>query len=79
MVCSWCPASWHAYSKQSSCRGSYYIKHSARYFWQMLEQGVYLPPSQFEACFLSLALEDSMLEETIIAVETVLHRLSQEA
>ncbi len=51
----------------------------ARYFWQMLEQGVYLPPSQFEACFLSLALEDSMLEETIIAVETVLKTLSQEA
>jgi glutamate-1-semialdehyde 2,1-aminomutase len=51
----------------------------ARYFWQMLERGIYLPPSQFEACFISLALEDSMLEETIIAVETVLKALSQEA
>jgi glutamate-1-semialdehyde 2,1-aminomutase len=50
----------------------------ARYFWQMLEQGIYLPPSQFEACFISLALEDSMLEETLIAIESVLKSLSQE-
>ena len=27
----------------------------ARFFWSMLEQGVYLPPSQFEAAFLPAA------------------------
>jgi glutamate-1-semialdehyde 2,1-aminomutase len=47
----------------------------SRYFWEMLARGIYLPPSQFEACFISLALEDSMLEETIQAVEFVLRRL----
>ncbi len=36
----------------------------ARFFWNMLARGVYLPPSQFETCFISLALDDGMLEET---------------
>ena len=40
----------------------------ARFFWSMLEHGVYLPPSQFEGCFISLALEDEMIEETVEAV-----------
>ncbi len=40
----------------------------ARYFWDMLARGIYLPPSQFEACFISLALEDAMIEETIDAI-----------
>ena len=34
-------------------------------FWNMLSRGVYLPPSQFETCFISLALEDEMIEETV--------------
>lgn len=37
----------------------------ARYFWRMLQQGIYLPPSQFEACFISLALSDEMIEQTV--------------
>jgi glutamate-1-semialdehyde 2,1-aminomutase len=44
----------------------------ALYFWHMLEQGIYLPPSQFEACFISLALDDAMLEETVKCVELAL-------
>jgi glutamate-1-semialdehyde 2,1-aminomutase len=44
----------------------------ARFFWDMLARGVYLPPSQFEACFISLALEDAMLEETVKVVEAEL-------
>jgi glutamate-1-semialdehyde 2,1-aminomutase len=44
----------------------------ARFFWRMLEHGVYLPPSQFEGCFMSLALEDEMLEETVKAVKMAL-------
>ena len=37
----------------------------AQYFWNMLARGIYLPPSQFEACFISLALDDEMIKETI--------------
>ncbi len=44
----------------------------ARFFWHMLEGGIYLPPSQFEACFISLALDDAMLEETVKQVELAL-------
>lgn len=47
----------------------------ARFFWHMLERGVYLPPSQFESCFISLALEDRMIEETVKAVQLSLHEL----
>jgi glutamate-1-semialdehyde 2,1-aminomutase len=41
----------------------------------MLEHGIYLPPSQFEANFISLALDDAMLEETVCSVETTLQAL----
>ena len=44
----------------------------ARFFWSMLKQGVYLPPSQFESCFISLALEDEMIEETVQAARVAL-------
>jgi len=44
----------------------------ARFFWNMLARGVYLPPSQFEACFISLALDDTMLGETISSVKLAL-------
>jgi glutamate-1-semialdehyde 2,1-aminomutase len=33
----------------------------------MLEQGIYLPPSQFEAMFLSAAHSESDINETIEA------------
>ena len=44
----------------------------AQYFWEMLARGIYLPPSQFESCFISLALDDAMLDETVKAVAEVL-------
>lgn len=44
----------------------------ARFFWSMLRQGIYLPPSQFETCLVSLALDDAMLEETVKAVGVAL-------
>lgn len=44
----------------------------ARFFWSILKQGIYLPPSQFEGCFISLALEDEMIEETVEAVSVAL-------
>ena len=42
----------------------------AKYFNSMLEQGVYLPPSQFEACFISAAHSEQDIADTIKAVET---------
>jgi glutamate-1-semialdehyde 2,1-aminomutase len=36
-----------------------------RFFHAMLERGVYLPPSQFEAAFVSLAHGSEDLEQTI--------------
>ncbi len=39
----------------------------AGYFNQMLESGIYLPPSQFEACFVSIAHSQADLNKTIEA------------
>ena len=39
------------------------------YFHSMLEQGVYLPPSQFETNFISLAHTPEDIEKTIAAAE----------
>ena len=44
----------------------------ARFFWSMLKRGMYLPPSQFESCFISLAMEDKMIHETVEAVKLAL-------
>jgi len=44
----------------------------AHYFWNMLARGIYLPPSQFEACFISLALDDAMIQETVESIEFAL-------
>jgi glutamate-1-semialdehyde 2,1-aminomutase len=44
----------------------------ANFFWSMLKRGVYLPPSQFESCFISLAMEDKMIYETVDAVKLAL-------
>lgn len=48
----------------------------AKYFWGMLERGVYLPCSQFEANFLSAAHTDADLDATITAAKDVLSTLS---
>jgi glutamate-1-semialdehyde 2,1-aminomutase len=39
----------------------------ARYFTEMLNQGIYLPPSQFESNFISTKHTDELLERTIKA------------
>jgi glutamate-1-semialdehyde 2,1-aminomutase len=39
----------------------------AKYFNSMLEQGIYLPPSQYEACFISAAHTKNDLDKTIEA------------
>ena len=43
-----------------------------RFFNVMLDHGVYLPPSQFEAWFVSLAHDDAAIDKTIAAAEKAL-------
>ncbi|MFQ5827369.1 MAG: aspartate aminotransferase family protein, partial [Dehalococcoidia bacterium] len=50
-----------------------------RFFRGMLERGTYLPPSQFEAIFLSLAHTEEDIEATIRASDEVLSTLEAEA
>ncbi len=40
-----------------------------RYFWAMLERGVYLAPSAFEAGFVSLCQYDGIIDQTLDAAE----------
>lgn len=39
----------------------------ADFFWKLLEGGIYIPPSQFEAWFLNTQLNDSKLNQTLEA------------
>ena len=39
----------------------------ARFFWEMLARGVYLPCSQFEAAFVSSAHTEADIDQTIAA------------
>jgi glutamate-1-semialdehyde 2,1-aminomutase len=44
----------------------------ARFFWGMMDRGIYLPCSQFEAAFLSGAHTDKQLEQTLKAAREAL-------
>ncbi|KAL9266078.1 Glutamate-1-semialdehyde 2,1-aminomutase 2, chloroplastic-like protein [Drosera capensis] len=46
-----------------------------RFYRGMLEEGVYLAPSQFEAGFTSLAHSSEDIQQTIAAAEKVFHRI----
>ncbi len=46
-------------------------KMFADYFQGMVERGIYLPPSQFEALFVSLAHSEGEIQETILAAREV--------
>jgi glutamate-1-semialdehyde 2,1-aminomutase len=50
-------------------------KRFAQFFIEMMEQGIYLPPSQFEAWFLSLAHTQKDLHKTIEACDSAFKRL----
>ncbi|MCZ6696927.1 MAG: glutamate-1-semialdehyde 2,1-aminomutase [Acidobacteria bacterium] len=49
----------------------------ALFFRRMLEQGIYLPPSQFEAWFLSLAHSDDQIDRTIAVARNVLKGIAR--
>ena len=44
-------------------------KRFAQFFIEMMNQGIYLPPSQFEAWFISLAHTQKDLDRTLEACE----------
>jgi glutamate-1-semialdehyde 2,1-aminomutase len=44
----------------------------ARFFHALLERGVYLPPSQYEAMFVSAAHTDADIDETLAAIDAAL-------
>lgn len=46
-----------------------------RYFHGMLENGVYIAPSQFEAGFTSTAHDEDVIEATVAAAEQVMNRM----
>jgi glutamate-1-semialdehyde 2,1-aminomutase len=47
-------------------------KRFARFFWEMLARGVYLPCSQFEAAFVSAAHTDDDIDQTLAAARDAL-------
>jgi glutamate-1-semialdehyde 2,1-aminomutase len=49
----------------------------AQFFQAMLERGIYLPPSQFEAMFVSLAHSESDIDRTIVAVRESLAEVAR--
>jgi glutamate-1-semialdehyde 2,1-aminomutase len=50
-----------------------------RFFHAMLERGVYLPPAQFEAAFVSLAHREADVDETVRAAEDAFRSLARAA
>jgi len=46
-----------------------------QFYWKLLENGVFFPPSQYESCFVSYAHTDEDVEKTIEAVGTCLREL----
>jgi len=50
-------------------------KRFAQFFIEMMNQGIYLPPSQFEAWFLSLAHSQKDLDKTIEACDTAFKKI----
>ncbi|OIQ37260.1 MAG: glutamate-1-semialdehyde-2,1-aminomutase [Bacteroidetes bacterium MedPE-SWsnd-G1] len=47
------------------------------FFWEMIKNGVFLPPSQFEAWFLSSALSESDIEKIEKAIDASIKRVSE--
>lgn len=45
------------------------VSRFGRYFWAMIEQGIYLPCSQYEALFFSRVHTEAMIDETIEAAK----------
>jgi glutamate-1-semialdehyde 2,1-aminomutase len=49
----------------------------ARFFWAMMDRGVYLPCSQFEAAFLSAAHTEGQIDQTVAAAREALAEVAR--
>lgn len=52
-------------------------KKFAVFFWEMIHNGVFLPPSQFEAWFLNTALTEKDIKKIARAVDKAMHKVSE--
>jgi glutamate-1-semialdehyde 2,1-aminomutase len=50
--------------------------HFKDYFWALINDGIWIPPSQFEAWFLSTPLQESHIDHTLEASQKALQQLS---
>jgi len=51
-------------------------KKYAVFFWEMIRNGIFLPPSQFEAWFLSSAISEQDLKKTVDAVDKAMNKVA---
>ncbi|WP_299061427.1 glutamate-1-semialdehyde 2,1-aminomutase [uncultured Polaribacter sp.] len=51
-------------------------KKFAVFFWEMIKNGVFLPPSQFEAWFLNSAISDKDIKVIANAVDKAMHKVA---
>ncbi|MCE9562583.1 MAG: glutamate-1-semialdehyde 2,1-aminomutase [Planctomycetes bacterium] len=51
-------------------------KRFGRFFWEMMDRGVYLPCSQFEAAFLCTPMTESHIDQTISAAREALKTIA---
>jgi glutamate-1-semialdehyde 2,1-aminomutase len=61
-----------------ACAKSSSTKMFTAYFQELLRQGVFIPPSQFETCFVSAAHTEEDLKFTINAFDKALVAASKE-
>jgi glutamate-1-semialdehyde 2,1-aminomutase len=59
------PTGWQSASQSDTAR-------YARYFWGLIERGIYMPCSQYEALFVSAAHNEADIDETVRAAAAVL-------
>lgn len=52
-------------------------KHYATFFHALLDQGVYFPPSQFEAAFVSTAHDDLLMKKTATAIDKAFQEVAK--
>jgi len=66
------PGPVHGWQQASNCDTDRF----ARFFWGMMDRGVYLPCSQYEALFVSAAHDEQRISETVQAASDVLQEIA---
>jgi glutamate-1-semialdehyde 2,1-aminomutase len=61
---------WHSASRSDTAR-------YARYFWSLIDRGIYMPCSQYEALFVSAAHTDADIDATVVAARDALAKIAE--